>query len=75
MKSMELVRYLPEYFEPMLELHRDAKVGLTIGISQHDGETDLRAVLNEVLVYYGAADSVVNVATAKIGDLVPEEFR
>ena len=27
------------------------------------------------LVYYGASDSVINVATAKIADLIPQEFR
>ena len=30
---------------------------------------------DEVLVYYGAADSVIGVATARIEDLIPEEFR
>jgi len=30
---------------------------------------------DEVLVYYGAADSVVSVAIAKIAALIPEEFR
>ncbi len=30
---------------------------------------------DEVLVYYGAADSVIGVASARVADLVPEEFR
>jgi predicted GH43/DUF377 family glycosyl hydrolase/glycosyltransferase involved in cell wall biosynthesis len=30
---------------------------------------------DEFLVYYGASDSVINVATAKIADLIPQEFR
>ena len=30
---------------------------------------------DEVLVYYGAADTVVCVATAKLSDLIPEEIR
>jgi predicted GH43/DUF377 family glycosyl hydrolase len=30
---------------------------------------------DEVLVYYGAADTVVCVATAKVSDLIPEEIR
>jgi predicted GH43/DUF377 family glycosyl hydrolase len=30
---------------------------------------------DEVLVYYGAADSAIGVATGKIGDLIPEEVR
>jgi carbonic anhydrase len=49
MKSMKLVRYQPEYLEPMLALHRSAmfdleKLGLDIGISEHDEEVDLRAI-------------------------------
>ena len=44
MKSMQLVRYRPDYFESMLELHRDAEDGLAIGINQHDEEADLRAI-------------------------------
>lgn len=30
---------------------------------------------DEILVYYGAADTVICVATAKVGDLIPEEIR
>jgi predicted GH43/DUF377 family glycosyl hydrolase len=30
---------------------------------------------DEVLVYYGAADTVICVATAKVADLIPEEIR
>jgi len=30
---------------------------------------------DELLVYYGASDTVIGVATAKIADLVPKEFR
>jgi len=41
---MQLVRYRPEYLEPMLKLHRSAKVGLNIGISEYDEEADLRAI-------------------------------
>lgn len=44
MKSMQLVCYQPEHQEPMLEIHRSAGVGLTIGISQYDEEADLRAI-------------------------------
>ena len=46
MKSMQLVRYRSNYFESILELHRDAKdnLGLAIGINQHDEEADLRAI-------------------------------
>ena len=44
MKSIRFVRYRPEYQEPMLALHRSAKEGLTIGISEYDEEADLRAI-------------------------------
>lgn len=49
MKPMKLVRYLPEHLEPMLALHRSArlgleKLGLDIGISEHDEEADLKAI-------------------------------
>ncbi|MFW0858694.1 MAG: glycosidase [Dehalococcoidia bacterium] len=30
---------------------------------------------DELLVYYGASDTVISIATARIGDLIPEEFR
>jgi len=30
---------------------------------------------DEILVYYGAADTVTCVAIAKVSDLVPEEIR
>jgi predicted GH43/DUF377 family glycosyl hydrolase len=30
---------------------------------------------DEILVYYGAADTVLCVASAKVGDLIPEEIR
>jgi len=30
---------------------------------------------DEVLVYYGAADTVISVATVKIADLIPEAYR
>lgn len=41
---MLLIRYRPEYQEPMIALHRSAKVGLTIGINQYDKKADLRAI-------------------------------
>ena len=48
-KSMRLVRYRPEYQEPMIELHRSARddlvrMGLTIGISESEEEADLRTI-------------------------------
>ncbi len=30
---------------------------------------------DELLVYYGASDTVISLATARVGDLIPEEFR
>ncbi|MCL0036235.1 glycosidase [Dehalococcoidia bacterium] len=30
---------------------------------------------DELLIYYGASDTVICIATARIGDLIPEEFR
>lgn len=49
MKSMQLVRYCPEYQEPMIALHRSAKDdlvrrGVTIGISEYEEEADLRTI-------------------------------
>lgn len=48
-KSMRLVRYLPEHQEPMIALHRSARddlvrKGLTIGINEYEEEADLRAI-------------------------------
>jgi len=50
-------------------------VVFTCGAVPQEDNKEILDAEDEVLVYYGAADSVVNVATAKIGDLVPEEFR
>ena len=30
---------------------------------------------DEILVYYGAADTSIGVAKAKVGDLIPEKYR
>jgi predicted GH43/DUF377 family glycosyl hydrolase len=40
-----------------------------------DGGKEILTARDEVLIYYGAADSVIGVATARIEDLIPEEFR
>ncbi|MBL7166177.1 MAG: glycosidase [Dehalococcoidales bacterium] len=50
-------------------------VVFTCGAVSRDGGKDILTARDEVLVYYGAADSVIGVATARIEDLVPEEFR
>ena len=41
---MRLIRYQPEYQEPMLALHRSAIEGFTLGMSQQQDEADLVAV-------------------------------
>ena len=52
MKSMELVQYLPKYFESMLTLHRSeknnitAKLGIDVGIADDKEEVDLWALEN-----------------------------
>ena len=38
-------------------------------------ETELLEDEDEVLVYYGAADTYIGVATARVGDLLPENIR
>ena len=42
--SMRLIRYRPEYREPMLALHRSAITGFILGMSQQDDEADLMAI-------------------------------
>jgi GNAT superfamily N-acetyltransferase len=41
---MRLIRYQPEFHEPMLALHRSAIEGFTLGMSQEEDEADLVAV-------------------------------
>jgi predicted GH43/DUF377 family glycosyl hydrolase len=43
-------------------------------VPREEGRTVLGA-RDEILVYYGAADSVIGVATARVEDLIPAEFR
>ncbi len=69
---------------PILEPEEDYEVGLSgawvpnvvftcgaVGAEDKEvlGDND------EVLVYYGAADTSIGVATATVGELIPEEFR
>jgi ribosomal protein S18 acetylase RimI-like enzyme len=49
MKSMKLIQYRPEYFQPILVLHRSArfgleKLGINIGMNESEEETDLRDI-------------------------------
>jgi len=50
-------------------------VVFTCGVAPREDTKEILDAEDEVLVYYGAADSVVSVATVKIAALIPEEFR
>jgi len=41
---MHLIRYKPEFQEPMLTLHRSAIEGFNLGMSQQEDEADLMAI-------------------------------
>jgi len=43
-------------------------------VPREDGKETLEAQ-DELLVYYGAADSAIGVASAKVSDLIPKQFR
>jgi predicted GH43/DUF377 family glycosyl hydrolase len=45
------------------------------GAVPRDGEKGILDADDELIVYYGAADSVVSAATARIGDLIPDRCR
>ena len=49
-------------------------VCLTIQVPSEE-DKDVLGAHDEVLVYYGAADSVIGVATAGLDALIPEKFR
>jgi len=55
--------------------HCVPNVVFTCGAVPREGNKEMLDAEDEVLVYYGAADSAVAVATAKVADLIPEEFR
>jgi predicted GH43/DUF377 family glycosyl hydrolase len=50
-------------------------VVFTCGAVPRDNSKKILEAEDELLVYYGAADSAISVAKAKIIDLIPEEFR
>ncbi len=50
-------------------------VVFTCGAVPAEEGKEILGARDEILVYYGAADSVIGVATARIEDLIPEEFR
>ncbi len=56
-------------------MHCVPNVVFTCGAVPREGNKEILDAEDEVLVYYGAADSAVAVATAKVADLIPEEFR
>ena len=49
-------------------------VVFTCGAVPRENNKTILDIEDELLVYYGAADSVIGVATAKVGDLIPAEF-
>jgi len=50
-------------------------VVFTCGAVAREGGKEVLGADDEILVYYGAADTVIGVATARVGDLIPAEFR
>jgi predicted GH43/DUF377 family glycosyl hydrolase len=55
--------------------HCVPNVVFTCGAVPREGNKEILDAEDEVLVYYGAADSAVAVATSKVADLIPEELR
>ena len=49
-------------------------VVFTCGAVPGEAEKEMLDTDDELFVYYGAADSVIGVATARVGDLIPSEF-
>ena len=78
-----LIYRSPNYIlEPITEWERGREgeswvpnVVFTCGAVPRDGPKDILDANDELIVYYGAADTLVSVATAKVGDLIPEEIR
>jgi len=50
-------------------------VVFTCGAVPREDGKDMLDAEDELLVYYGAADSVIGVASAKVSDLIPKQFR
>jgi len=50
-------------------------VVFTCGAVAREGGKEVLGADDEILVYYGAADTVIGVATARVGDLIPKELR
>ena len=52
-----------------------SNVVFSCGAVPRKDDREILDAQDELIVYYGAADSVICAATARIGDLIPEEFR
>ena len=50
-------------------------VVFTCGAVPREDHKKILDAEDELLIYYGASDTVISIATAKVGDLIPEEFR
>ncbi|MBT4510668.1 MAG: glycosidase [Chloroflexi bacterium] len=50
-------------------------VVFTCGAIPLENGKDLLEANDEIIVYYGGADTVMNIATARVGALIPEEIR
>lgn len=50
-------------------------VVFTCGAVSLDWDKEILNSDDELIVYYGGADTVMNIATAKVGELIPEEIR
>lgn len=50
-------------------------VVFTCGVVPRGTNKEILNANDEVLVYYGASDSVISVATARIADIIPEQLR
>ncbi|MCL0048820.1 glycosidase, partial [Dehalococcoidia bacterium] len=50
-------------------------VVFTCGAVPREDNKGMLDAEDELLIYYGASDTVICIATARIGDLIPEEFR
>ncbi|MFC2070327.1 glycosidase, partial [Chloroflexota bacterium] len=71
---------------PILEPRENFEVGepgkcwvpnvvFTCGAILREGNKEILDAEDEVIVYYGAADTVIGVATAKVSELIPAEVR
>jgi len=65
-------------FEPQEDYEKNGWVNdvvFTCGaVPKHKNSNEILGKDDEILVYYGAADEVIGIASAKISELIPEEF-